>query len=320
MYNVLVTGIGGVVGQGILRNIKAMQAPIRLIGTDTHSITSGHHLCDFACQVPYAYDQGYIPTMIEICNSQSIDLIIPSTDYEVYYLKKHENLFQSKVIGSCESIAAFCLDKYENYKTFQLNHLPFAETLIPSEYKQQFKEYIVKPRKGRGSRQIFVNPEHVHDFNDEYCIQPLLKGIEITTACYITKQGDLLGHITFFRQLEHGNTVLAEVRTDYDKEIQDMILKILKYHPFRASFNIQSIVIDTQIIPFEINCRISGTNSFRSFFGFKDVEYCIREYLFNEPLEKPQIRTGFALRRYCDVVYPDATLNNFDHTKCIVLY
>ena len=37
---VLVTGIGGNVGQGILRNIRSLNLPIRLIGTD---------IIDFQC-------------------------------------------------------------------------------------------------------------------------------------------------------------------------------------------------------------------------------------------------------------------------------
>ena len=80
---VLVTGIGGNVGQGILRNISSLKQPIRLIGTDIADFTAGNHLCNATYRVPYAYDDHYIPTLRRIINSEKVNLVIPSTDYEV---------------------------------------------------------------------------------------------------------------------------------------------------------------------------------------------------------------------------------------------
>ena len=57
---VLVTGIGGNVGQGILRNIISLNLPIKLVGIDIASFTPGNHLCDVTYKVPYSYDENYI--------------------------------------------------------------------------------------------------------------------------------------------------------------------------------------------------------------------------------------------------------------------
>lgn len=38
---VLVTGIGGNVGQGILRNIQSLNLPIRIVGVDIAAFTQG---------------------------------------------------------------------------------------------------------------------------------------------------------------------------------------------------------------------------------------------------------------------------------------
>ena len=76
---------------------------------------------------------------------------------------------------------------------------------------------------------------------------------------------------------------------------------------FRGSANLQSIVTDDGIVvPFEINCRISGTNSIRANFGFEDVKYTLMEYLYGTTPPKPIITKGIATRIMLDVIYPFA--------------
>ncbi len=76
----------------------------------------------------------------------------------------------------------------------------------------------------------------------------------------------------------------------------------------KGSCNIQSIVTkDGRIVPFEINGRISGTNSVRSNFGFEDVKYTVEEYLLNKEPQQPVIKQGAAVRILMDVIYPDVT-------------
>ncbi len=45
-FVILVTGIGGNVGQGILRNIRALKLKSILIGTNISSFSPGNHLAD----------------------------------------------------------------------------------------------------------------------------------------------------------------------------------------------------------------------------------------------------------------------------------
>jgi carbamoyl-phosphate synthase large subunit len=76
----------------------------------------------------------------------------------------------------------------------------------------------------------------------------------------------------------------------------------------KGSFNIQSIVNHNgDVIPFEINCRISGTNSIRHNLGFQDVKYTLQEFLYNELPDKPKPINGMATRILLDVIYPEIT-------------
>ncbi len=312
---VLVTGIGGNVGQGILRNIISLNLPIRLIGTDIASFTPGNHLCDVTFKVPYSYDESYIPTLQNIIDTEKVDIVLPSTDYEIYYLSANASKLNAKIVASEAKTAKTYLDKYESYIYLSQNNIPFAKSWLTGAYDFSEKEIIAKPREGRGSRGILLNPENPNQLPNGYMIQPLAKGIEITTAVYVNKQGILHGLFTMERSLTNGTTTESKVVFQYDTEMKIIAQKMIVLGGLIGSFNIQSIVTnDGEIVPFEINCRISGTNSIRHNLGFQDVKYAIQEYLFDESPDEPKPIEGIATRILMDVVYPNSTdfdkLNN----------
>ena len=306
---VLVTGIGGNVGQGIIRNIRSLPYDIIIVGTIVTSVSSGNYLCDEFYMVPFAYETNYISTIKDIVNKEKIDLIIPATDYEVYYLAENIDAISCKIAVSGIESAKIYLDKYESWLHHDKYNIPFGKSVLPSAYKNQFKECIVKPKEGRGSRGININPIEFQQFSDkEYMVQELHKGDEITTAFYVTQQKKLHGLITLSRNLENGVTISCKVVTKYDSMLIPIIEKIIKHSNLLGSVNLQSIVTaDNEVIPFEINCRISGTNSIRSNFGFKDVQYTLQEFLYNEQPETPKVTSGVAFRTLLDVIYPDAS-------------
>lgn len=309
MYKILVTGIGGNVGEGILRNIKAFIPACMIVGLDVSDFCVGSRYCDVFYKVPYSTDiENYKNTIIAICEKEKPDLIIPSTDYETYYLNFIENL--PKVICSNSNTTSICLDKYKTFLFFKENNMPFANTSLVSQYSSQWENIIVKPREGRGSRNIFINPKDLSVYDDSYIVQPQLIGPEITTAFYVTKENSLHGEITFLRTLKEGMTNKAEVTFDYREQVNQLLVKLIGLLPITGPCNIQSIVVDGAIVPFEINCRYSGTNSIRSQFGFEDVRYGIEEYLLNISPTKPNIIPGVAFRTTMDVIYKYNSLSN----------
>lgn len=304
---VLVTGVGGNVGQGILRNILNSPYPIKLIGTNTEAFSAGNYFCNKTYKVPFATNPYYIKEINKIVKTEKVDLIIPSTDYEVYALAKNTNKVKCKVAVSGIQSAEIYLDKYKTYLLHKTFGIPFAEAVLPSKFKNQFKNYIAKPREGRGSRGLILNPRSTRQFKDtEYMIQEMHLGIELTTAFYVTKKRKLLGFITLERSLENGTTILCTVNDKYNKKVEEIIKKMIKHTDMIGSVNLQFIVDKKENIhPFEVNCRVSGTNSIRSNFGFKDVEYILEENLFNIVPKRPKIVHGTAIRVLMDIIYPE---------------
>lgn len=308
---VIVTGTGGNVGQGILRNIRAAYPNVRIVGTDIASFTAGNHLCDATYQVPYAFADNYIQTVKSIVEKEQADLVIPSTDYEIYYLSLHEPELCCAVAASEASLAKKYLDKYLTFLYHAEIDVPFAKSWLPSEFNGETDQIIVKPREGRGSRGIHINPENPKAFGDDYMVQQLHKGKEVTTAFYVRKDGSLHGLLTMERELANGATSKSKTVREYDDQLRGMIEKMIAHKGLAGSINLQSIVDDAgNIIPFEVNCRISGTNSIRHNLGFQDVKYTLQEYLFNQSPDPVKVIDGIAIRLLYDVVYPNATDEN----------
>jgi carbamoyl-phosphate synthase large subunit len=308
MKTVLVTGVGGGVGQGILRNLRSEQFAIRLVGTNTAAVSAGNHLCDAFQVVPYAYDAGYLEAISAIVERENVDLVIPSTDHECYSLMVDPSRVGATVAASPASTVAMCLDKHETARNLAAHGLPFARSSLPSAYEGGFGRTVVKPRQGRGSRDIHVDPADPRAFSDDYVVQEYLEGEELTTCFYVRRDGKMHGLITFSRDLEHGNTSRCEVVKRHDVEIARMADALISRFPFRGSCNLQMRVTARGIVPFEINCRISGTNSIRSQFGFRDVAYTVQEYLYDRTPDVPVVGDGCAIRMMVDVIYPDIGL------------
>ena len=321
---VLVTGIGGNVGQGILRNIRSLDFPIKVFGCDICSFSPGNHLCDKFFKVPYSYDEDFIPKIMDIVDAEKIDMIIPSTDYEVYYLALHRSEINAIILASDADIAKKFLDKYLTFQMFQQYDIPFAKSWLPKDYDNTEETIIAKPRKGRGSRGIIKNAQNVSELGDEYMVQPMYKGIEITTTMYFNKSGAVHGIFSLERELNNGMTSKTIVNNKYNDQFEKMGLKMKRLGGIRGSINIQSIVdVHNSIFPFEINCRISGTNSIRHHLGFQDVKYAIQEYLFDETPDAINIKKGkgVATRIFMDVIYPDATgFNDIDNSTKHIIY
>ena len=307
---VLVTGIGGNVGQGILRNIRKFYGDkICVLGTDLSSTTAGQFFCDKTAQLPNYSAPRYIDNLKSLCKREGVDLIIPATDGEVVSIGKHADDLPD-FVGSPTSTTSMCLDKFESFNRFHNAQLPFADSCLPSAYDDRWDQFVVKPREGRGSRDIHYLTQWDNQFDDTFVIQEHLVGQEITIAFYRSRSGNILGPLTLQRELHSGMTWKCSVTEKFSKQVDTLIRAFDRSFEVIGPCNIQAVATsEDTIIPFELNCRYSGTNSFRSHFGFSDVKYGIDEFLFNIEPEPEPITSGSALRLVMDVVYPDTPLD-----------
>jgi carbamoyl-phosphate synthase large subunit len=306
---VLVTGVGGNVGQGVLRILRQRFPALRLVATDVGDCTAGHHFCDAFERVPYSYEPGYAAVVADLCRREGVELVIPTTDYETFYLGEAAAALPTLIASPPETCWGF-IDKYETFRRFRAAGLPFAESALPSAWRAGGGETIVKPREGRGSRGLHLNPPDPGSFDDGHLVQELLRGREITTAFYVTRERRVHGLITFERALASGMTERCQATFAHDPLVVPLVGAMAAAFDIRGPCNVQSIVTgDGRLVPFEVNCRYSGTSSIRSQLGFPDVVFGIQEYLLGTPPEPPRVREGCAVRIFMDIIYPGRRLD-----------
>lgn len=81
--NVLVTGIGGPIAQGIMMGLHQLDY-IRIIGADRRALTSGHHFCDRTYQIPrYTDPSAYKHEILNIIEQENIVAVFPGLPEEI---------------------------------------------------------------------------------------------------------------------------------------------------------------------------------------------------------------------------------------------
>src|SRR5271155_4521825 len=83
MYTILVTGVGAVIGYGIVRSLRASKFPVRIVGMDIYADAVGQRWCDVFEQAVRADDPRYPEHVAELILRHSIHLVIPGIEQDV---------------------------------------------------------------------------------------------------------------------------------------------------------------------------------------------------------------------------------------------
>lgn len=307
MINVLVTGTGGGVGQGIIKSLKLISdLDIKIIATDMNAKATGLYSGDVACLVSACDSDNYINSLEKIFKRESIDYYFPGTDLELEFCAINKSMIKKKygvctVISSIEAVR-ISDNKYKTSKFLKENDLPYPETNWAKDVDVSQIRFpiIVKPAVGCRSIGVFQvsnTQELLNVMPDKsgIVIQELVGDHDSEYTCTIVKVGDIVSEVLVLkRTLRSGDTFRAEPVKN--KIIEDYVRDVAIKLDIEGGCNFQ-LRLDSNGIPkiFEINCRFSGTTPFCSQLGFNPVEYYLKKilcipYEFNIDYESSVLR------------------------------
>jgi carbamoyl-phosphate synthase large subunit len=288
MTKVMVTGIGGGVGQSIIKCLQG--SAYSVIGVDGEALGTGLYAVEKAYKVPYASDPGYVKKVIEICKSEDCSFIFPGLDVELTVLSREVQRFRNigviPIVRSSEVIDT-CDDKLTTYQ-FLIEHgfnAPLTLPLADNVTRYMSFPIVLKPKKGGArSRGVFVVSDKRElifrlstlDVNN-YVAQEYIEGAEYTCGS-VNFEGHCYGTIVMRRVLRNGDTYQAFVVMDSPmRAYVKMVAEAMK--PF-GPCNFQMRLKDGKPYIFEINARCSGTTYSRALAGFNEplmvVDYLTR--------------------------------------------
>lgn len=292
MINILVTGAGGGVGQGIIKSLKMINdLEIKIVTADMSALAVGLYAGDIAYLVEGCYSLNYMESLETIFKIESIDYYFPGTDVELSFCAEHKKLFRKeygvKTVISSLTAVEIADDKYKTYQFLKNNGFTYPKTewLVDAiESNNLDFPLIVKPAVGCRSIGVskvsnYAELSKYESESNEIVVQECVGSDDSEYTCTVVKVNDELSPVLALRRvLRSGDTYRAEpVKSD---DIEAYVQKVASVLDIDGACNFQ-LRLDGRGIPkiFEINCRYSGTTPFCSQLGFNPVEYYIKRHL-----------------------------------------
>lgn len=329
--NILLLGVGGNVTQGILKALRASSLDCKLVGACVSSSSPGLYMCDTAYISPYAADPSFVPWLQEVCLKERIDAVFSGVEEILYVMALHrkhlEQNLQTKFIVSDMKQLRIGTDKLETCLWLQRKGFAYPRFALAEDIEGVNKlaectncRLIAKPRRGKGSRGLIRlrTTEDLRQIKNlcDYIIQEEIgtEHEEYTVGCYRDKGGSFISSIIMRRELFAGTTSKAIVTANPVIE-QEATALCAAFNP-AGPLNIQ-LRLDSEGRPvcFELNVRFSGSTPMRSYFGFREVEAALREYVLGDDISDCfAVRAGTAFR-YWEEIYIDAEMEKMLETR-----
>lgn len=313
MKNILITGIGGDLGQSISRILSESFNNINIYGSDINNENSGILFCKKNFILPLAKDKSYIDELIKLNNTLKIDLIIPSTEQEISSIAKEtfdNEFYSSKVLGCFNEILSIGNDKFKTNQWLASIGIKVPKTflvsrLIKLEIEKIFKvhkQLVVKKRISSGSRNIIIIdhvskiPKEVFLNPSDWILQEWLPNDEGEYTIPVSILSSKMRHIQFKRILRYGSSGYAEIMDN--SKIEKLVETISANLYYDSVFNIQLRFKDGIPLIFEINPRFSSTVYARHLMGFPDLAEWVANFLDIKKDFKYSYKTGDKFYRY----------------------
>lgn len=258
-------------------------------------------------QLPLAYQEEYIGTILSICKKNDISHIFPLTDVEIDTLNQHREMFENENIVLCMSPRNTILavrNKKTVYDLLQNNNVISAiPTVSWSDRKALSGTVIAKPATGRSSEKMFVlkNCETLHlltDNPDNYILQPYLKG-EVITCDFVR---DCSGNAEFSMRKELIRTVNGAgtaIEFFYDEKLSEILNFLGNFFNITGCVNFEFLRTKNEIYLMDVNPRFSAGVSFSIRAGFDMVTNHLRCFCGKDIVKASQpLRTGIFTKRF----------------------
>lgn len=187
---VLLTGVGCPGAHALISNLKLQDKSIFILGTNANEQAIGRWLCDDFAVVPWAYDENYIDSIINLVKKNKIDIVFPQTSWEMFHLSKAAKKIEKhcKLLASKHDLVAICENKYLMYKHFEgkidVPEFYLVKTiaeLIEAAKKLGYpeKDVVFKPPEGKGARGVRVLTEKSNRYDLLFNGRPFAKFISM---------------------------------------------------------------------------------------------------------------------------------------------
>jgi len=317
---VLVTGVGAIIGQGIIKSLRMGGRPVRIVGLDLNPDAFGARYCDaFYAKPEDESGAAYLDFYKDVISTEHIDLIFPGIEHDIFFFDAHRGFFEScgvVTVLNQHHLIEIARDKWKTASALHDAGIQTIPSLMPDSWDGCIAELgdpplLMKPRFGNGSRGIVRLYEQrdydywMQDAADTYMMQKIVgtDDEEYTAAVFGFANGEATPPIVFRRKLSAtGSTLSAEVVQD--ALITKLITRLNHLFQPVGPTNYQFRKEGETVYLLEVNPRISSATSFRAAFGFNEAWMSIDYFLHGLTPSPEPAKRGSAVRYVEDYIEP----------------
>ena len=319
MIRVAVTGVGGGVGQSVMKALSLSDLSVEVVAIDVQPLSAGLYRADDAVVLPRPETHGALAEWSDWLRAHGVTALIPGSDHDLVPLAEIRDAWKRSgvchVLVSNPDLVKICRDKALTVTELTRHGFPAPRSIWDVDKATALEwagdigyPMVIKPRDGFASRGVtIVRDAEELAFHFDRVRNPIVqeylsnRGVaeEVTCSVFVDGTGEPVGTFMAQRELTGGATYKAEVV--FTSEIDSLLRQIGRALKPRGPLNVQLRMTERGPVPFEINIRCSGTSAIRAHFGFNEAEMLLRHYVLGDVLEPPTVRHGYVLRYWNEV-------------------
>lgn len=259
---VIVTGAGGAAGVAV---VQALAGRRRVVGADCDPCAVGMHLADESGLLPRADDADFVTHLAQLAQQTRATALICTVTEEIPFLCAGSAALAEAGLATwlpTADTAQACTDKWRFAQICREQEIPAPSTALGT-VEGVPGPWIVKPRFGRGSRDVYAM-----DTVDELCwalprvseplVQTRLSGDKFTVDALVDPNGQLAGAVPRWR-LETKAGISTKGRTFRCELLVSQVARLLDILGLVGPANIRGFHTALGEFVFtEVNPRFSG--------------------------------------------------------------
>lgn len=282
MKTLMITGIGGDIGQSVARIVREVRPAWTIVGVDVHERHAGTLVSDAYRTVPFAFDAGYFAHMERIVDAHRVDICLPTSEAEMGVLAAMgvDRIGRAALLGISRAAIGIGMDKLSTIRFLVEAGIPAPWTMAadPDALPEAYP-CIYKPRRAAGSKGVVIcrdklEAEHLARQPAAAVFQEYLEPAdrEVTCAVFRDRHGRT-AVLPMLRQLAGGMTGWAQVIDA--PEAVDQCIRLAAALDLHGPINVQMRLTADGPRIFEVNPRISSTVHMRHLMGFEDLRWLL---------------------------------------------
>ena len=276
MKKILISAANGTIMPELVTYLKKFYY---VTGIDSNDKGFANEYCNKFYKSPKGSDKKFI-SFIDKIGSKS-DLIFLFVDEEIKNVTNNFHklkYIKKKLVISPKKTINICNNKLKLHKFFS----QFKEINLPSTKK--LGKNIVKPKFGRGSKNIFItsNLNILKSIKKDrnFIVQEYINGKEYTVDSLFDLKGNLIFSLTRERLIAQNVSIMGKIIKDV--QIDKVIRFISSKLKFCGPINVQFIKKGKKLYLIEINPRLSGSIFFSMKAGFNPIKLLITSKILRD--------------------------------------